>query len=348
MQQETTMYQWMISSARQLQAVGRHGGGVGVLAVMLFLPLTAVAQGPLKTLVPLESDAEVAARGPVAPGDLDTSFGGEGKVPTDFGDDRNEEARALAIQADGKLVVAGESIDSDNSDFALARYLPDGTLDSTFSDDGKVLTDFNSGSHEGALTLALQPDGKLVAAGDFTVSGINADFALARYRPNGTLDSAFGSAGKVTTEFRSGSMDAGIALAIQPRDGRLVVAGDFHAFDSNTDPSGPYRSGITRFALARYHAITCSGVVVTRVGTASNDTIVGTPGNDVIFGFAGHDRISGLGSDDILCGGTGNDTLQGGSGKDLLSGGPGTDRCHGGSPGSGDTASNCERVTGVP
>ena len=61
-------------------AVGRRGGGVGVLAVMLFLPLTAVAQAPL------ESDANVTARGPVAPGDLDTSFGGGGKVTTDFGD----------------------------------------------------------------------------------------------------------------------------------------------------------------------------------------------------------------------------------------------------------------------
>ena len=569
MQQETTMSQWMISSARRLQAVGRRGGGVGVLTVMLFLPLTAVAQAPLETLAPLASDANVTARGQVAPGDLDTSFGGEGKVTTDFGDDRNHEAHALAIQSDGKLVVAGGSTGSGNSDFALARYRPDGTLDSTFgdagtvltdfgggsfdfanalaiqadgklvvagwsnangrwdfalarylpngtldstfgdagtvltdfgggsfdfanalaiqadgklvvagdsrgggsfdfalarylpdgtldstfgdagtvltdfgsenfdfanalaiqadgklvvagvshnsdssdfalarylpngtldstfgdagkvltdfngsidsvsavtlqpdgklvvaggsgnccdfiindfalaryrpdgtldstfSDDGKVLTDFNRGSDEGALTLALQPDGKLVVAGLSEASG-SEDFALARYLPNGTLDATFGGDGTVLTDFDGGSSDTGIALAIQPRDGRLVVAGRSIAGDHSV------------FALARYHAITCSGVVVTRVGTASNDTIVGTPGNDIIYGFAGHDRISGLGSHDILCGGTGNDTLQGGSGKDLLSGGPGTDRCHGGSPGRGDTASNCERVTGVP
>ena len=323
-------------------------------------------------------------------GTLDSTFGDAGTVLTDFGGGSFDFARALAIQADGKLVVVGESHDSDSSDFALARYLPngtldstfgdagkvltdfnitdsvsavtlqpdgklvvaggsgnccdfiindfalaryrpDGTLDSTFSDDGKVLTDFNRGSDEGALTLALQPDGKLVVAGLSEASG-SMDFALARYLPNGTLDATFGGAGKVTTDFGDDRYEGISALAIQPRDGRLVVAG-FTGSD---------------IALARYHAITCSGVVVTRVGTAGNDTIVGTPSNDVIYGFAGHDRISGLGSHDILCGGTGNDTLQGGSGKDRLSGGPGTDRCHGGSPGSGDTASNCERVTGVP
>jgi uncharacterized delta-60 repeat protein len=267
-------------------------------------------------------------------GTLDSTFGDAGKVLTDFNSGSLDSVSAVALQPDGKLVVAGgfgNCCDFIINDFALARYRPDGTLDSTFSNDGKVLTDFNRGSDEEALTLALQPDGKLVVAGLSEASG-SMDFALARYLPNGTLDATFGGDGTVLTDFDGGSSDTGIALAIQPRDGRLVVAG-FTGSD---------------IALARYHAITCSGVVVTRVGTASNDTIVGTPGNDVIFGFAGHDRISGLGSHDILCGGTGNDTLQGGSGKDLLSGGSGTDRCHGGSPGSGDTASNCEHVTGVP
>jgi uncharacterized delta-60 repeat protein len=236
-------------------------------------------------------------------------------------------------------VVAGASRinlseDKDNVDFALARYLPDGTLDATFGGNGTVLTDFTS--IDQAHALALQPDGKIVVAGYSFVGGIDSDVALARYRPNGTLDPTFGGDGTVLTDFRSGSRDFAFALAIQPRDGRLVVAGRSNA------------SGSVDIALARYHAITCSGVVVTQIGTAGNDTIVGTPGNDVIFGFGGDDVISGLGGDDILCGGTGNDTLRGGSGNDLLSGGPGTDRCNGGSHGSGDTASGCERVTGVP
>jgi uncharacterized delta-60 repeat protein len=231
--------------------------------------------------------------------------------------------------------VAGPSDASGSYDFALARYLPNGTLDASFSGDGTVLTNFGGESFDVAAALALQPDGKIVVAGQSDASG-SYDFALARYLPNGTLDATFGSDGTVLNNFSGDSFDAARALALQPRDGRLVVASPADA------------SGHNGFALARYHAITCSGVVVTQVGTAGNDTIVGTPGNDVIFGFAGNDRIDGLGGDDILCGGTGNDTLRGGSGNDLLSGGPGTDKCDGGSPGSGDTASGCEQVTGVP
>jgi uncharacterized delta-60 repeat protein len=337
MQQKTTMCQRMVSGIGRLQAVGRRGGGAGVLAVLLLLPLKAAGQAPLETLAPLESDAEVAALGPVAPGDLDTSFGGDGTVLTDFGG--QDETTSLAIQPDGKLVVAGYAIASSGGsvDFALVRYLPNGALDPTFGGDGRVLTDFSGvGSYDVASAIAIQPDGKLVVAGFSNASG-SPDFALARYRPNGTLDPAFGGDGKVLTDFGSGSSDVASALALQPHDGRLVVAATQFGTSASRD-----------FALARYHAITCSGAVVTQVGTAGNDTIIGTPGNDVIFGFAGNDTISGLGGDDILCGGTGNDTLRGGSGNDLLSGGPGTDRCNGGSPGSGDTASGCERVTGVP
>ena len=88
------------------------------------------------------------------------------------------------------------------------------------------------------------------------------------------------------------------ALAIQPRDGRLVVAGSSDASDGGD------------FALARYHAITCNGVVATQVGTAGNDTLMGTTGPDVIVGFDGNDTIYGLGGNDLLCGNAGNDTLR--------------------------------------
>jgi Ca2+-binding RTX toxin-like protein len=159
------------------------------------------------------------------------------------------------------------------------------------------------------------------------------DVLLARYRANGTLDPTFGSAGMVMTDFVGGHEDhVGVgALAIQPHDGRLVVAG-YSA------------SGNGNFALARYHAITCGGVVVTRVGTAGHDTIVGTNGNDVIYGFGGNDTLLGRGGNDILCGGSGNDTLRGGGGNDILRGGPGTDTCDGGVSGSGDMPVECETV----
>ena len=84
---------------------------------------------------------------------------------TDFGSGSADFALALALQPDGKIVVAGMSTASGSYDFALARYLPNGTLDTTFSGDGTVLTDFGSGSRDWAYALALQPDGKIVVAG---------------------------------------------------------------------------------------------------------------------------------------------------------------------------------------
>jgi uncharacterized delta-60 repeat protein len=260
-------------------------------------------------------------------GTLDQTFGSDGKVLTDFGG--FDEALAVGIYPDGKIVVSGSA---DLGDFALARYRANGALDNSFSGDGKVTTDFG-GTFESARALALQLDGRIVVAGVSDASG-GRDFALARYNTNGTLDQTFGSDGKVTTDF-GGIFDEGYALAIQPRDGRLVVAGVSNA----SDPAD--------FALARYHAITCGGVVVTRIGTNRSETIMGTSGNDVIYGFGGNDTILGLGGNDILCGGTGNDTLRGGDGDDMLRGGSGTDTCDGGAHVNGDQAFDCENVTGV-
>jgi Ca2+-binding RTX toxin-like protein len=144
---------------------------------------------------------------------------------------------------------------------------------------------------------------------------------------------AFGSSGNVTTDF--GGTDDARAVAIQPHNGRLVVA---------VLPSVSVNP--RRFAVARYHAISRNGVVVTRIGTAGNDTIIGTSGNDVIFGFGGNDFIDGRGGNDIICGGSGNDTLEGGGGDDILRGNAGTDICRGEGHVLGDEASDCESTTG--
>jgi uncharacterized delta-60 repeat protein len=113
-----------------------------------------------------------------ASGDLDLTFGSGGRVATDFASD-SDVAFALAIQADGKVVVAGRALTGSGFDFALARYNPDGSLDSTFGSGGRVTTDF-ANSFDAALALAIQADGKLVAAGGVD-SGNGLDFALARY-----------------------------------------------------------------------------------------------------------------------------------------------------------------------
>ena len=95
-----------------------------------------------------------------ANGTLDTSFSGDGKQTTDFG--RSSEASAVAIQGDGKIVAVGAT-ESSPYDFALARYNANGSLDTSFSGDGKQTTAF--GSSSGATGVALQADGKIVAVG---------------------------------------------------------------------------------------------------------------------------------------------------------------------------------------
>jgi uncharacterized delta-60 repeat protein len=173
-------------------------------------------------------------------GSLDPSFGTGGTVTTSFGESAT--ANALVLQPDGKLVAAGRSIvtfASDTVNFALARYLPDGRLDPSFGIGGKVTTDFGGSSLNGVLALVVQPDGKLVAAGDASVgSSADLDFALARYLPDGRLDPTFGIGGTVTTDFGGIIEDIATALVLQP-DGKLVAAGH----DSNGDLD---------FALARY------------------------------------------------------------------------------------------------
>jgi uncharacterized delta-60 repeat protein len=187
-------------------------------------------------------------------GTLDATFGMGGKVTTGFGAEQGfsfAQAHSLAIQWDGKIVAAGEAFVG-GFDFALARYNSNGTLDSSFGLSGKTLTKF--GSNDRAFSMALQPDGRIVAAGT-----TSANFALARYHSNGTLDATFGTGGKAITDF-AGSSDAALAVAIQG-DGKIVAAGqaflnvsfDFAVarYNSNGTLDASFGSGgkaITNFA----------------------------------------------------------------------------------------------------
>jgi uncharacterized delta-60 repeat protein len=157
-------------------------------------------------------------------GALDTSFGPDGRVTTDFGSPW-ERANAVVIQADGKIVVAGGSVVGWFNDFALARYNTDGTLDTTFGNGGKVLTDF--GVSADAYSVVVQPDGKIVAAGGANIDG-GYNFELVRYNTDGTLDASFGTGGKVTTEFGLAAQGFSYATAFSltlQTDGKLVAAG---------------------------------------------------------------------------------------------------------------------------
>ncbi|MDW8260998.1 MAG: PKD domain-containing protein [Phycisphaerales bacterium] len=171
-------------------------------------------------------------------GSLDASFGTGGIVTTNFGSDACE-ARDILIQPDGKIVAAGYATDPAHPftyDFVVARYNTDGSLDSSFGSGGRVRTDFGPASDDLAYAAALQPDGKIVLAG-----GINlTDFGLVRYNPDGSLDTAFGSGGFITTNFSAANAVA-YGIVVQT-DGKIVAAG--------------YTSDLSDldFALARFNS----------------------------------------------------------------------------------------------
>lgn len=177
----------------------------------------------------------------LAEGDLDTTFGTGGKVTTQIGTSRSE-ALAIAVQPDGKFVASGYSVGAGNTDFALARYNTNGSLDGTFGtagNGGKVTTDIDNANNI-SLALAIQPsDNKLVAAG-CSYNGTDDDFALVRYNVDGTPDGTFGAGGIIKTNINN-STDCIDAVAVQS-DGKIVAAG--YAFNGS----------FFHFALARYNA----------------------------------------------------------------------------------------------
>lgn len=160
-------------------------------------------------------------------GIIDTGFGSAGRVVTLFTNEfLDHEAFSVLVQPDNRVIVAGWTTGPQGgADFALARYASDGTLDPSFGDAGKVTTDFENRGNERIRSMVLQPDGKIVAAGFSDLRASHERFAIARYNPDGTLDSSFGSGGKVTTVIFSGGFHSQIhAVTLQP-DGKIVGIG---------------------------------------------------------------------------------------------------------------------------
>ncbi len=178
-------------------------------------------------------------------GTLDTSFGSGGIVTTSF-PGQGSYAFALALQSDGKIIAAGtdfvnfSSEDSSNTDFGLERYNSDGTPDTTFGNGGQLTTDFD-GFNDDAFSVLVQADGKIVAVGSAKNPATFYDFAAVRYLANGTIDTSFGVAGKVRTDFGHADFDQARSAVLQP-DGKIVAAGTAIFNNTLSEP----------FALARY------------------------------------------------------------------------------------------------
>ncbi len=175
---------------------------------------TAMQRWVLTTLLSISflalSDQALSALG-----DLDTSFSGDGRVTWDSGG--QEWANAIAVDHSGRIIVGGAA----GGDFALVRYAADGSVDSDFGTAGVVVTDHNGGG-DAVKALAIQADGKILAAG-ITGTSNNFDFLIVRYHADGTLDSSFGGNGMTTIDF-NGQDDRLKAIVLQP-DGKILVAG---------------------------------------------------------------------------------------------------------------------------
>jgi uncharacterized delta-60 repeat protein len=168
-------------------------------------------------------------------GSLDTTFGTQGKITTDFSAGADS-ASAVVIQSDGKIIAAGGAgLRPQSGSFALVRYNGDGSLDTSFGISGKVSTDL-SGATATALALAVQPDGRIIAAGVAYADALSSsgDFALVRYQPDGSLDGTFGIDGKVITDW-SGVLDVARAMGVLS-DGRIVAAGTAYLSDLRARP----------------------------------------------------------------------------------------------------------------
>ena len=139
---------------------------------------------------------------PATVGGLDPSFNGTGTLAADFGG--IDTAAAVAIQADGKIVVAGTNDSGVNDNFVVARYNPDGTPDTTFDGDGKQSFNFVLYFNEVATSVTIQDDGKIVVAGYGERAGGDQDFLVGRLHANGQLDESFGTGGKADHDFNGG------------------------------------------------------------------------------------------------------------------------------------------------
>jgi uncharacterized delta-60 repeat protein len=215
-------------------------------------------------------------------GTLDTSFGNGGKVIQPIGS-FDDYGSSLAIRPDGKILLGGSCPGVSNFDFCIARFNSNGTLDTSFGSSGIVMQDISSLYSDNGNSLVIQPDGKILLGG-YCYGVINNDFCIARFNSNGTLDTSFGSSGKVIQPIGTVD-DYGYSLAIQS-DGKILLGGSCGYSISNSD-----------FCIARFNS---NGTLDTSFG--SNGKVIQPISSSYDYGFSL--AIQPIGN--ILLGGTCN------------------------------------------
>jgi uncharacterized delta-60 repeat protein len=227
------------------------------------------------------------------PGALDPSFSGDGMVTTHFAPIGSDFAMGVAIQPNGRIVVAGSTQQDLVTSVALARYLPDGTLDPDFGTGGHVITAIGVDPvliSDVAMAVALQPDGKIVVVGSSFENGSGDRFMVARYDSTGELDPSFGTNGiQINTLLNGGRL---VSVAI--RDDGYIVAGGL----VNEAPSNEM------FLVARYEPdgtpdATFDGdgfatIDITADDDAGNDIVLEPGGDILITGYCGGGNDMGM------------------------------------------------------
>jgi len=212
------------------------------------------------------TNASILMRRYNSDGSLDTSFGSNGAVVTPAGVPAS--ASSVVLQPDGKILLAGDALVGSQYVSALARYAGDGALDTSFGDQGVVLTGgANLGYVDGAHSVLLQHDGKIVTVSDGLAWGWG--FGLARHLPDGAMDAGFGDGGIVTTTFGAATDGGTRAAALEP-DGKVVVVG-------STWPASPGAAGGLSFQIARYLSDDSHPLNVDKAYSTGNGTITSAP-----------------------------------------------------------------------
>lgn len=196
-------------------------------------------------------------------GIIDSTFGANGIVTTDFGTGNNDVLSALAVQSDSSIIAVGTSSSGSVNSFALARYTKTGALDNTFGTGGMVIVS-GSGDDE-ATSISLRSDGKMIVGG-YISNGVNDDFGLMRFKTTGEIDNSFGNNGKVITPVGNG--DDGIYALVTQTDGKIIGTGS------------SLINGIYRTAMVRYNA---TGSLDTTFGVGGKVIGTDTSGNSEIY-----------------------------------------------------------------